>query len=609
MESPKAVISLVHERISEIASENPDSIALSLGSSDLSYGELDRRATRITSYLNSIDIGLGNTVAICMERSLDWIVSALGILRAGAAYVPLDPTWAAERLRFAIENSDAKLVIARAGVLQSIGLELPGLDPASNAELLKSPLEFSPERIPAEALAYVIYTSGSSGVPKGVEITHGNLLHLIKWHTSEFQVEPQDRVSHIAGLGFDAAVWELWPALASGATVCIVNDDIRASPILIQKWILDSKITISFIPTAIATTLITLDWPEETKLRLLLTGGDTLPHGPKASLPFVTSNNYGPTECTVVATSGIVTPDISQSPSIGRPIMGTSIYLLNEQKELVPEGGVGEIYIGGGGVGRGYRDLPELTQLYFLPDPFAISTGGRMYRTGDLGLRLESGEIQFRGRLDRQIKIRGQRIELDEISSTLARHPNLEFATAVALVSEKGSNELIAYVLPKEKTTVVTVSELQRHLLKSLPNYMIPSVFVRLAALPLSPNGKVDLTLLERPTPENLIEASLGRLSATPIEERVLAMVQDILESRTVTLEDDFFLVGGHSLVGMQLVLRLRESFDVDFTLRELFAASTVEKLASAVEEKLIAAIEELSDEEADMELPNSRAT
>jgi len=346
-----------------------------------------------------------------------------------------------------------------------------------------------------------------------------------------------------------------------------------------------------------------MTWPATTALRLLITGGDVLHHGPAAHLPFAVMNHYGPTECTVVSTWAVLPPGAEGVPPIGRPIEGAHIDLRNEDGEPVPEGEVGEIYIGGRGVGRGYRNLPEATERRFLPDPLAATPGARMYRTGDRGRRRPDGNLAFCGRLDRQTKIRGHRVELDELDSVLNQHPKVAFATAISNVSEAGENQLVGYILPKADEGVPTAHELQKYLLRSLPDYMIPAGFVRLQEIPVSPNGKIDLTMLPRATESNLLETMAGEAPATPIEETLLAMVRELLEREAVSADDNFFLVGGHSLLGMQLLVRVRQLYDVDLTLRELFASPTVRRMATIVEEKLIAAIALMSDEDAECQL------
>jgi amino acid adenylation domain-containing protein len=590
----------IPDQISELSDTSDQSVALSDGESQLNFGELDRKSCRFAGYLDQLGIQTGNTVAICMERSFDWIVAALGVMRAGAAYVPLDSTWPHSRLRLAIQDCGAAALVAAGPLLERLQCETRGIDPRRDASAIASARELPHKPVHPDSLAYVIYTSGSTGVPKGVEITHTNLSNLIRWHRDTFGITSQDRASHLAGLGFDAAVWEIWPNLTAGATLCIAEESVRLSPDLIQNWMIRERVTVGFVPTMHATHLMTMEWPATTALRLLLTGGDTLYSASARQLPFVVVNNYGPTECTVVATSCVLKPGAGGVPPIGRPITGASIYLLNEDGQQVPDGSSGEIYIAGSGVGRGYRNLPELTERNFLPDPFAQTPNARMYRTGDRGVRRHDGEIEFRGRLDRQTKIRGQRVELDEIASVLARHPSIDFATAMATPAETGEKELLAYVLPKENAGVPTVHELQKYLLRALPDYMVPATFVRLHALPLSPSGKLDLTKLPTSTDGLLLERTQPNNPTSPIEEKLLSVVRELLKNGAISVRDSFFLAGGHSLLGMQLVMRVREAFGVDLTLRQLFEAPTVERLAALVETMLVADIESLSDEEAE---------
>ena len=554
------------ELISEFTNDHSQSVALRHQGREVTFAEFDSRANQFASYLAQRGVQPGGTVAICAERSIEWIVAALGIMQAGAAYVPLDASWPDDRLRYAVNDSGADVLVAHAEVLDRLSVKATGVDPWRDRELIAAAPAFQARPLQQESLAYLIYTSGSTGVPKGVEITHANLSHLIKWHWEAFKVTRHDRASHVAGLGFDAAVWEIWPSLAAGATLCIIDDDLRSSPELIQQWIIRERVTISFVPTVHTRPMTALAWPSETKLRLLLTGGDALHHSPPAGLPFEVVNNYGPTECTVVATSGFIKPQSPGVPSIGRAIAGATVYLLDETGAEVADGSVGEMYIGGTGVGRGYRNLPEITERAFLRDPFASSPDARMYRSGDRALRRPDGEIEFRGRVDRQAKIRGYRIELDEVASVLAHHPDIEFATATIHTPEGGENQLAAYVLPKQNASVPTVEDLQEHLQRSLPEYMVPAIFVRLNAVPLSPNGKVDLAQLPAVAEGNRLEKSVGRVASSPVEEKLLTMLRALLENDSIGPEDNIFLAGGHSLLGMQLVIRLRNTFGVDVT-------------------------------------------
>ena len=576
----------ISDQISQIARIAPDSVALVSGDRRLSYGELEQRADRFAGYLAQLGVMPGDTAAICMERSFDWIIAALAIMRAGAAYVPLDTAWPDARLHFALEDSAATVLVARAALLHRLKPKA-GVDPQRDAALIAAAHEFVPAPVEPESLGYVIYTSGSTGNPKGVEITHANLSHLARWHRKAFNVGHADRAGHIAGLGFDAAVWELWPNLCAGAAVCLASDAVRSSPHLIQQWLLRDRVTIAFVPSVHAASLMKMEWPADTALRLLLTGGDVLHHGPTTPLPFAVVNNYGPTECTVVATSSVLGPGPMGRPPIGHPITGATVYLLDERGEPVAHGTSGEIYIGGNGVGRGYRNLPESTARCFVPDPFSGLATARMYRTGDLGLRRPDGEIEFRGRCDRQVKIRGQRVELDEIGSVLSQHPAIDFATAMMKSAEGEKDLLVAYVLPRDRAHTPGVGELQRHLLLSLPEYMIPAVFMQLDSVPLSPNGKVDLALIDQPGNARPLEEISQSAPSTPIAKKLLAMVQDILGNKAVTLDHNFFLAGGHSLLGMQLVTRVDAMFGVELSLQQLFQAPTVGALASLIGIKL----------------------
>ena len=586
MQISSAVVSAVPEQIAEQARLRPRSIALQCGEEDLSYGELDRRADQFADYLLRRVPVMGGTVAICMERSLEWIIAALGIMRAGAAYVPLDCAWPKARLRVAISDSGALVVVARRSTLELLQIKLPGIDPFCDAEAIASSAK--PRVLECffslDSLAYLIYTSGSTGVPNGVEITHANLAHLAKWHRNAFRITSQDRASHLAGLGFDAAVWEIWPNLCAGATVCVVDDVVRSSPELIQGWMLRERVTIGFVPTVHASSMMEMEWPDSTPLRLLLTGGDALHRGPRKRLPFEVVNNYGPTECTVVATSSTLQPGFLGIPPIGRPIAGTTVYLLDEDRGQVPDGKVGEIYIGGTGVARGYRNLPELTAQRFLPDPFAGNPMARLFRTGDRGVQRADGEIQFQGRTDRQVKIRGQRVELDEIGTVLSQHPMVNYAITIAHLSANEERQLLAYILPRDNVSSISAIDLQAHLARKLPDYMIPGLFVRLQRVPLSASGKVDLNLLPQPSDENLLARLFTTKPITPLEEKLCTMMQRLLNKKTIEVNDNFFLAGGDSLLGMQLIILLRNEFGLELNFDQIFEAASVEELAVLIE-------------------------
>ena len=396
----------IPEQISAIGYACPNSCALMRQAQSLTYKELNERADCFASYLAACGTESGGTVAICLERSLDGIVAALGAMRAGAAYVPLDLSWPDARLRYAVVNSGASALVARTALLDRLRIGILDVDLERDAAEIAEKRDPVRRTVDLESLAYVIYTSGSTGVPKGVEITHRNLAHLTQWHRQAFGVTQQDRASHVAGLGFDASVWEVWPNLCAGATVVLAEEEARYSPELLQAWMVRERVTVGFVPTVHASAMIRMQWPPETALRCLLTGGDTLQEGPAADLPFRVINNYGPTECTVVSTAVLVRPRGDQPPSIGGAVNGASIYLLDKAGQPVPNGVSGEIYIGGAGVGRGYRNMEDATTKAFMPDPFSLIPGARMFRTGDRAVRTANGELQFVGRVDRQVKIR-----------------------------------------------------------------------------------------------------------------------------------------------------------------------------------------------------------
>jgi amino acid adenylation domain-containing protein len=582
---------LVSERIRAIAS---DTVALRDSASSLSYGELNRSADGLASHLQSLGVATGSSVAICLPRSFAQIVAELAALRAGAAFVPIDPAWPDERVQHIVADSAAPVFIAPSSLTSRISVKATPLDvsewPAADAPVPSVAVSGSD-------LAYIIYTSGSTGVPKGVEITHANLNHLIDWHLEAFDVSASDHATHVAGLGFDAAVWEVWPYLSVGASISLADETVRVDPAMLQRWIVERGVTISFVPTPVAEPMLAMEWPATTQMRFLLTGGDTLHTRPKSKLPFRLVNNYGPTECTVVATSGEVMDGAEGLPSIGKAIKGTMVYLLDEAMQPVADGKVGEMYLGGRGVGRGYRNLPEQTAKSFLADPFS-QHGGRMYRTGDMAKLLPDGQIAFLGRVDSQEKIRGNRIELDEIVSVLHRHEGVAFNVVVASQDPVQEKHLIAYVLVTEGASL-TSRELQEFAATALPSYMIPSKFVRLSGLPLSTNGKIDRHALPLPTEQNVLPEAASREPKSDLEAALLALVRELLKTDDVGVEDDFFLVGGHSLLGTQLVLRARECFGVMLTLRDLFEAATVEGLAIHIEELIFKEIDAMSEEDA----------
>jgi len=567
------------------AAGRPDAVAVAMGSLSLTYHELDCQANRMARYLRARGAGADVPIGLCLPRSIEMVIAALGIMKAGAAYVPMDPSYPADRLAFMLEDAGAHLVVT-----DSAAQRLPQTA-CEVLEMSAPELSAGPDHMPRidilpTDLAYLIYTSGSTGRPKGVEITHANLASLVCWHRDAFSVTASDRASHVAGLGFDAAVWELWPYLAAGASVHLADEIARNSPELLRDWLVSEQITVSFVPTPLAERMLALEWPAETSLRFLLTGGDALHHYPSADLPFQLINNYGPTECTVVATSGPVLPAVHSDsmPPIGTAIARTHVYLLDERFEEAPEGVTGEIFIGGAGVARGYHNRPDLTGERFIPNPFG---SGRLYRTGDLARRLPTGEIAFVGRADDQIKIRGYRIEPQEIVHALNRHPEIQDSLVVARASSTsdrdGEKRLVAYLVTASNCTR-SHTEVRDALRAHLPEYMLPSAFVRVEAFPTTQNGKIDVAQLPAPSPANTLADSAFELPATPTEQRIGAIIGSLLGLKNIGRNENFFLLGGHSLLAAQLIARLRDAFGVQIPLRTLFASPTIQMLASCID-------------------------
>jgi amino acid adenylation domain-containing protein len=583
------------------AALTPDSSALTSGSDRVNYHELDRRSNQLAHYLRGLGVAPGNIVGLCLRRSVEFPVAALAILKTGGAYLPLDVTTPSDRLKMMLNDARAAVVVTDSTMLAALAGEaqhLVALD-RSAEEIARCSSDALPVRVTPEHLAYVIFTSGSTGTPKGVAIRHDSLRNLVEWHNRSFGVKPTDIATQLASIGFDAAVWELWPHLVAGASVHVVDDEVRSDPDRLRDWLVREGVTISFIPTPLAERMMKLPWPDRASLRFLLTGADTLHHHPPVGLPFAVVNNYGPTECTVVATSAIIPPQEGASglPPIGRPIDNTRIYILDANRKQVPAGQLGEIYIGGVALARGYLNDPELTAQRFIANPFIALAGDRLYRTGDLGCYLPDGQIAFHGRVDDQVKIRGYRIELNEIIGALSRHPAVRECVVVANEDAHGEKRLVAYVVPQ--TSSLTVSELRDFLARELPNYMIPSTFISLEAIPIGATGKVNRSALPAPNDDNMLrdEAFVG--SRTPTEERVAEIVTSLLGLDSVGVNDNFFYFGGNSLFGTQVIARLRETFDVELPLLRLFDYPTVAGLASEVESLMAAKLDAMSEEEA----------
>jgi amino acid adenylation domain-containing protein len=584
---------------------NPDRIALAMGSETLTYAELERRASQLANYLRSLGAGPEVLVGLGLERSPQFVIAALAIMQCGAAYLPMDLAHPAERLRFIVQDAAVRLLVTQgnfADRFEGLDARIVALDAEKNT-IDQQPIQ-TPEVKPGiDSLAYVIYTSGSTGRPKGVEITHRNLSNLVSWHVGAFDLDSSARSTFQSGVGFDAAVWEIWPSLTVGAALYLPDELTRLSAESLRDWLVEHQIFISFVPTAMAEQLIALPWPAGAPLRFLLTGADMLHRYPPAGLPFALVNNYGPTECTVVATSTVISAESPRAglPPIGFPIDNVRIHILDEQLREVRKGLPGEIFIGGDGVARGYRNRPDLSAERFVLDPFSTA-GGRLYRTGDLGRTLANGEIAFLGRIDDQIKIRGYRIELNEINALLNEHPSVQASVVIAREDVPDDKRLVAYIVPVAGSPRDEQS-LRELIRRRLPDYMEPSAFVWLESLPLTPNGKVDRAALPRPSADSGSRTGEFIAPRTPVEEALAGIIREVLNVPRVSMDDDFFHLGAHSLLGAQVVARVRGVFGAELKLLDVFDAPTVAELSEKIEQALTRQLNAMTEAEVDAAL------
>ena len=592
---------MIHKMFETQVECTPDAPAVVYKDQRLTYSELNHRANHVAHYLRGRGVGPEVLVGICLKRSVDMVVGALGILKAGGAYLPLDPSYPPERLSFLLQDSAVSLLITEEHLVKDLskqGVEILSLD-VNAPHLARHSAENCESYATSENLAYVIYTSGSTGRPKGVEITHANLLNLVLWHQSAFNLTPADRASVLANVGFDAAVWETWPYLGAGASLHLPDDDMRLSPEQLRDWFVSNEITIGFLPSVLAERIMALEWPVNTSLRILLTGAETLHRFPSPELRFQVVNNYGPTECTVVTTAAVVPPEPRSDglPTIGRPITNAYVYVLDEKLQQVPAGVAGELFIGGAGVGRGYLQRPDLTEEKFIHDHFSADPNARLYKTGDVARTLSNGEIAYVGRIDDQIKIRGYRIEPNEIVAVLDRHPEVLASVVVAHEDANSEKRLVAYIVLNADSQP-SAHELRTFLENELPDYMVPAVFVILDSLPLTEHGKIDRHALPAPDSRNTLRDQPFTLPRTHVEQQLAAILCSLLELDQVSIHDNFFFLGGHSLLGTQLIAQIRGAFGVEIALRTLFDTPTIADLSSEIERLILARIEAMNEDE-----------
>ncbi|WP_341528319.1 amino acid adenylation domain-containing protein [Nostoc sp. UHCC 0302] len=571
----------IHQLFEAQVEKTPHSIAVVFKEEQLTYQELNHRANKIAHYLQSLGVKPEVLVGICVERSLEIIIGMLGILKAGGAYVPLDPTYPKERLSFMLSDSQVQVVLTQEKFVEELtasGAKLVCLNDKESFH--REGNENLSSGVALENLAYVIYTSGSTGTPKGVLIQHQGVCNLIQAQIKLFDVQQNSRVLQFASFSFDASVWEIFMALCSGASLYLgTQDSLRPGTDLMQFLREQSITQVTLPPTALAA----LPKEELPNLQNIIVAGEAC--NPKLIAEWAKGrrffNAYGPTESTVCATVAEYTGGTQLT--IGRAIANTQVYILDQDQQLVPIGTAGELYIGGDGLARGYLNRPELTKEKFIPHPFEKAEGSRLYKTGDLARFLPDGNIEFLGRIDHQVKIRGFRIELGEVEALLSQYPDVEQAVVIAREDIPGDKRLVAYIVPNQID--VSVTTLKRFLQEKLPNYMVPAVFIILDSLPLTPNGKVDrqnLPACDRSRPE-LEETFIAPRNFT--EETLFSIWAELLGLEQIGIYDNFFNLGGHSLIAVQMLSRIREGFQVELFFHHIFANPTIAGLAGLIEQ------------------------
>jgi amino acid adenylation domain-containing protein len=557
----------VTELVQAAAAASPQAIAIEHRDATVTYAQLDAQANALAERLREADVGRGDHVALLFERSVEAVVSMLAVLKCGAAYVPIDTAFPAARTEAILQDTAARVVLS-AGLFRTTGAPRSAL-----------PL---PSRCSGEDAAYVMYTSGSTGTPKGVVVPHRAVVRLIR-NTNYVTIAPSDRVGNISNGAFDAATFEIWGALANGARLVIFDRDTILSPPAFATEIQRRQAGIFFVTSALFNRIAEERPDTFAPARVVLVGGEALdPRMIRAVLeagpPQVLANGYGPTESTTFAVVHIihgVSPDAKSIP-IGRPISNTTAYVLDSHMQPVPVGGTGELWIGGDGLANGYHRRAALTAERFLPDPFSARPGSLMYRTGDRVRWRPDGAIDFLGRFDEQLKLRGYRIEPSEIEFRVLDHPDVAHAFVTARETD-GGLRLVAYVVARAGAPSSWRRDLREALRQQLPDYMQPMIRP-LDALPLNSNGKIDRSALPLPGDDESHEPFVA--PATETERRLASMWQQLLGRERVGLHDVFFQIGGHSILATQLVSRVRRELGVELPLRDVFEYPTVAALA-----------------------------
>jgi amino acid adenylation domain-containing protein len=575
----------LHELFEEQVERTPHATAVVLENQSLTYDQLNQHANRLAHYLRTLGVKPDERVGICVERGIDTIVALLAVLKAEGAYVPLDPGYPVERLRFMLKDSAPMALLTHFHLRElfvDIARDIPVVDLNGNGEEWSDQPATNPKRsddgLRVENLAYVIYTSGSTGVPKGVALEHRNAVNYVCWARENLAASTLEQTLFSTSLNFDLAVFECFAPLTTGGTIRIV-----ANVLELENHSLDVTL-VATVPSAMRALVESSHVPST--VRAVVLGGELL----KKSLVekiFATTqvenvcNIYGPTETTTNSTWMETKRGEPYGQHIGRPVANTQVYILDPRMEPVPVGVVGEIYIAGAGVTRGYLNRPQLTAERFLKDPFAGKPEARMYRTGDLGRWLEDGNIEYRGRNDFQVKVRGVRIELGEIEARLLEHTGVREAIVMAREDKHGEQHLVAYYTPSPEATP-DAEELRKHLAEKLTEHMVPRLYVSLDRLPLTASGKLDRKALPAPDAE-AYEIREHEPPQGETEAALATIWAEILKLERVGRNDNFFDAGGHSLLAIQLGNRIRATLGVALELRDIFAANTLKDMATVL--------------------------
>jgi amino acid adenylation domain-containing protein len=539
-------------------------------------------------------------VGICLPRSLDFAVALLGVLKAGGTVVPLDPKYPNERLTLMLEDVEAPVVVTERGLLKT---SVPAGTQAMYLSEERSTVASEPRSNPNAGsfpsdIAYIIYTSGSTGKPRGVLLPHAGLANYTIGAAEMFQLRPGDRMLQFCSISFDAAVEEIFSTWAAGAALVFLMEDVSLEPSELIAWVAKQRITVMDLPTAYwhewVYALPSLAEKIPAGLRLVIVGGEKASPAAFATWHQLVGNRvrwintYGPAEASVVATA--YEPKLQSADAaparlpIGRPVANARVYLLDPDLNPVPVGVPGELHIGGVGVAKGYLNLPQLTAEKFIPDTFSNDPSARMYKTGDLARYLPSGDLEFVGRRDNQVKIRGFRVEAGEIESVLTRHPGVNESAVVLREDATGNKRLVGYVVRSQQGTV-SESELRRHVKKHLPEYMVPSEFVFLESMPLTPNGKVNRRALPVSKFDESLDSTATVAASNPLQAQLIKIWEELLGRKPIGLRDNFFELGGHSLLAARLMHRIKQVHGKTLPLAALLKAPTVEQLAAVLQD------------------------